>query len=107
MEAINYQQSCAIAIKMLMEHTSKKSAITNKKIRNWLETHIGQKTHAKAIRQMIKDLRQVHYIPICSSSTAGYWIAEDINELEKCIESLQTRVSEQIATIRALQNITL
>lgn len=61
----------------------------------------------REIRAAIQTLRNNGYPVMSSSSTNGYWIARNEDEIYMLIAELKSRASEMMNTARSLENVRL
>ena len=57
---------------------------------------------AVKLRRLIGVIRQSGYVPALCSCSKGYYVASTVGELDKCIESLSSRISQQRKVVDAL-----
>ena len=64
-------------------------------------------SRSRRMRRLIDDLREVYGVPVASSSSAGYWIAENEKELHDVINEFRARGLKSLTTAARLKNIPL
>jgi pyrrolidone-carboxylate peptidase len=77
----------------LSNNKGKQRAATNKKICEYLGSR-GFKASEPRVRKIINLIRNENIIPGLIATSAGYYVTDDVEELEKYVESLAQRSSE-------------
>jgi uncharacterized protein YneF (UPF0154 family) len=81
-------------IKGLQTKKGKSNAITNKRIRQRLEAH-GIKISDSRVRKIINHIRNNELVPLLCSTSKGYFVAANSQEVEEYLEGLKQRIQEQ------------
>lgn len=89
-----------IAEKLLL-HKGKSKAISNDRLRDWLQIHAEAKTSEPRIRKMVEHIRQTHLLEGLIAGRFGYYIAENPDELKEWIEVMKARRNALNASIDA------
>lgn len=64
----------------------------------------GITTNTRTVRRAINHCRNNDLLPgLCATPHIGYWIAESSEEIEDCIDSLRSRIINQLRTYRNLK----
>ena len=80
-------------VKEILEtRRGEEKAVTNRKIRDYLELAYNMKYDAPTIRKIISYIRCNNMIPCLVATSKGYYITDNKEEMEKYIESLQNRI---------------
>jgi len=90
-------------VKGLEKKLGKDQAITNKKMRACLK-ETGIKVSAPRIRKIINYIRRTNLVPCLVSTSKGYFVSSDKEELENYIQSLSERAEAILAIRKALIN---
>ena len=86
-----------VIIKGLSNKIGKDKAITGAKICKAMDL-VGPR-----LRKIINHIRIYNLLPALCSSSNGYFVADNLNELEEYIVSLKQRISAQIRVLHALE----
>lgn len=83
----------------LSKRKGKKNAITNKQIRDKIREHWDIDIGGPRIRKIINQIRVRELIPRLIASSKGYYVEDNISELDTYIKSLDERIGA-IAQVR-------
>ena len=86
-----YNVIMPILIDGLKRKVGKNKAVTNSKICSSLKAK-GYKVSEPRIRKIIYFLRQYNAVPMLIASSKGYWITNDVNEINDWLQSLESRI---------------
>jgi hypothetical protein len=82
-----------IIVKSLKKAKGQKNALTSNNLISILANE-GEHTTGPRIRKMINNIRCKNVIPCLLSSSKGYWVSKDIDEVKDYVTSLQQREKE-------------
>lgn len=80
-----------LMIRSLRKHVGRENAITNQKMREGLEAW-GYKVSDSRIRKLINHIRRYSRVECLMACSDGYYVSEDVSELELYLKSLDKRV---------------
>lgn len=110
METLNEnekQVAAEIGYYLKKAHTGANNAVCARKIAAGMferAKSFGVRMNEKRVREMVNWLRTSNTTErICSTTTGGYFVAETIEEFEKCCTALRERMATQYKTEKALR----
>jgi hypothetical protein len=103
---------------LLQEHRGKSAAISMVELyEQWVGERLPRDEHGRPdadvptlsrhMRQLIDDLRDLHGVPVMSSSHTGYWIVASESELADVCREFRARGLKSLATAARLKKISL
>lgn len=86
-----YKVIMPILIDGLKRKVGKSKAVTNGKICSSLKSK-GYKVSEPRIRKIIYFIRQNNAVPMLIASSKGYWVTNDVDEINDWLHSLKSRI---------------
>lgn len=86
-----YKVIMPILIDGLKRKVGKSKAVTNGKICSSLKAK-GYKVSEPRIRKIIYFIRQNNAVPMLIASSKGYWVTNDVDEINDWLQSLKSRI---------------
>ena len=79
-----------LMVRSLKQHVGRENAVTNKRMREGLEAW-GYKVSDARIRKLINHIRRYSRVECLMATGKGYYVTEDVAELEQYLKSLEKR----------------
>jgi len=99
----DYERSILPAfVKGFSTKVGKENAITNKQICEAMK-NLGYDVNDARIRKIVNHIRANHLCPVLLASSKGYWVSNDIQEVNDWITSMDGRIEAMIATRDAVK----
>lgn len=92
-----------LLVKFLKEHKGKANVVGAREIAKFLEEN-GYKSKFRCINNIVKRVMNERNLPICSLNSKGYYWATSQEEIQECIDDLQSRICAMQERIKHLKN---
>lgn len=87
----------------IKKRRTRETAITNKRIRYFIKLSFDKVVGGYCIRKIVHNLRITGQVPNLLSTSNGYYVSSDEEEIRQYLESLRERCNSIEAVIRALK----
>ncbi len=92
-----------LVVEVLSHRVGCKKAATNKMIREYLHLEDSVIITETKMRKIISYIRQNHLVPCLIATNRGYYVAEEKQEMDDYLKSLQGRIDAIYASMKALE----
>lgn len=92
-----------LVVEVLSHRVGCKKAATNKMIREYLHLEDSVIITETKMRKIISYIRQNHLVPCLIATNRGYYVAEEKQEMNDYLKSLQGRIDAIYASMKALE----
>ena len=92
-----------LVVEVLSHRVGCKKAATNKMIREYLHLEDSVIITETKMRKIISYIRQNHLVPCLIATNRGYYVAEEKQEMDDYLKSLQGRIDAIYASMNALE----
>lgn len=92
-----------LVVEVLFHRVGCKKAATNKMIREYLHLEDSVIITETKMRKIISYIRQNHLVPCLIATNRGYYVAEEKQEMNDYLKSLQGRIDAIYASMKALE----
>lgn len=82
----------------------KSNPITNKKIQIEMNKRGFGKLSDARVRKIISHIRNHNLLPLLCANSNGYFVAENLTEFDKYLDTFEKRVNTQIKTLKELKH---
>ena len=81
----------------------KENPITNKEIQDAMLKRGYGKLSGSRVRKIISYIRNKNLLPLLCANSKGYFVAENLEQFNKYLETFELRVNTQIKTLKELK----
>lgn len=92
-----------LVVEVLSHRVGCQKASTNKMIREYLHLEDSVIITETKMRKIISYIRQNHLVPCLIATNRGYYVAEEKQEMDDYLKSLQGRIDAIYASMKALE----
>lgn len=92
-----------LVVEILETRRGEEKALTNRKLRDYLELAYSMKPNAVTVRKVINYIRCNNMIPCLVATSKGYYVTDSKEEMERYIDSLKNRITSIEVVINSLK----